>query len=338
MYLAQREPWSVPLQMVGLIAQELQSQGVAVEDYLQGSPLCPQDLATPDKPIAYRQMLELIRRGVTLSRRAGLGLDVGRRQTPAGLGLLGYAINCCATARDALLTGAKYHAVASSINRLALSEDARHAYWIATPPIDLQEALPFAIEEEFSAFCRNSELLTGKKAPLVEVHFTYDAPAYVYRYQEAFNAALRFNAPTNQIVFDVGALDLPILQGNPLSVAHGVQLCENFLANNPSTDDLTLRICAMLLRTPGVFPPAEEVAASLHMSARTLRYQLAQIGQSYQAIVERLKLQLSRDYLENSPLKVEDIAWRLGYLDARNFRRAFKAWTGVTPSEYRRTG
>jgi transcriptional regulator GlxA family with amidase domain len=54
--------------------------------------------------------------------------------------------------------------------------------------------------------------------------------------------------------------------------------------------------------------------------------------------VERLKLQLSRDYLENSPLKVEDIAWRLGYLDARNFRRAFKAWTGVTPSEYRRTG
>jgi AraC-like DNA-binding protein len=252
--------------------------------------------------------------------------------------VLGYAINCCATARDALLTGAKYHAVASSINRLALSEDARHAYWIATHPMELHDALPFAIEEEFSAFCRNSELLTGKKAPIAEVHFTYNTPLYVDRYPEVFGTTLCFHAPKNQIVFDVGALDLPILQGNPLSVMHGIALCEDFLASNPRTDDLTMRICAMLLRTPGAFPPAEAVAAQLNISARTLRYQLAQVGESYQSILERLKLKLAKDYLHDSPLKVEDIAWRLGYLDARNFRRAFKSWTGVTPNEYRQAG
>lgn len=42
------------------------------------------------------------------------------------------------------------------------------------------------------------------------------------------------------------------------------------------------------------------------------------------------------EYLRHTRMTNEDIASRLGYSDAANFRHAFARWTGKSPSEYRR--
>lgn len=42
------------------------------------------------------------------------------------------------------------------------------------------------------------------------------------------------------------------------------------------------------------------------------------------------------DYVTTCALSVEDGAPALGFSDAFGFRHAFKRWTGMTPSEYRR--
>jgi AraC-like DNA-binding protein len=39
--------------------------------------------------------------------------------------------------------------------------------------------------------------------------------------------------------------------------------------------------------------------------------------------------------LRRTRMTTEDIASRLGYRDAANFRHAFVRWTGKTPHEYR---
>jgi AraC-like DNA-binding protein len=39
--------------------------------------------------------------------------------------------------------------------------------------------------------------------------------------------------------------------------------------------------------------------------------------------------------LTEGRLSIEQIAGRLGYRDPANFTRAFKAWTGETPRQYR---
>ena len=40
--------------------------------------------------------------------------------------------------------------------------------------------------------------------------------------------------------------------------------------------------------------------------------------------------------MANPKLEVQDIAQSLGYIDPANFARAFRRWTGESPSAYRR--
>ena len=41
------------------------------------------------------------------------------------------------------------------------------------------------------------------------------------------------------------------------------------------------------------------------------------------------------EYLRRTKMTSEEIANRLGYSDAANFRRAFTSWTGKNPSDFR---
>lgn len=330
--------WPVPIQLIWLIVEELQSQGIGADKLLHGSSLTAATLGDAERVLPYDETVALIARAQTLSRVPDLGIRVGRRQTPSGWGILGYAINCCATAGDALQMGVKYHRVSPSLNRLTLQHTGDLAYWTLHPPINLGEALPFAVEQEFVAFCRAGPLLTGRPVPLKEAHFSYPAPAYLDAYKQAFKCKLMFNAPLNQLVLDAECLDYPILQANPLSVATATRLCEQFLAAHPATNPLTMQIRKRLLEQPDRYPSAEELAAELHITSRTLRNRLRQSGQSYQQILDGVREQLARGYLQEAPLKVDDIAARLKFSDARSFRRAFKKWTGQTPDAFRANG
>ena len=46
---------------------------------------------------------------------------------------------------------------------------------------------------------------------------------------------------------------------------------------------------------------------------------------------------LSRLYLQDDHLAVFEVAFLLGYSEPSAFNRAFRRWTGSTPSEFRRS-
>lgn len=72
------------------------------------------------------------------------------------------------------------------------------------------------------------------------------------------------------------------------------------------------------------------------MEPRTLRRRLEAQGTSYREILAGVRQGLAIEYLRKTRMTTEDIASRLGYSDAANFRHAFLRWTGKTPHEYRR--
>ena len=80
----------------------------------------------------------------------------------------------------------------------------------------------------------------------------------------------------------------------------------------------------------------EHVATLLEMSPRTLRRHLARQRTSFTEILERWRRDSALTLLQNTNLRVADIAIRLGYSHLSNFERAFKRWTGHTPGSYRR--
>ncbi|MFZ6843579.1 helix-turn-helix transcriptional regulator [Undibacterium sp. RuTC16W] len=79
---------------------------------------------------------------------------------------------------------------------------------------------------------------------------------------------------------------------------------------------------------------AQDIAFALGLSPRSLHRLLVREGTSYQHVTEMVRMERAKRLLITT-LSMEDIAEKLGYSDARSFRRAFQRWTSLTPSEFR---
>lgn len=80
-----------------------------------------------------------------------------------------------------------------------------------------------------------------------------------------------------------------------------------------------------------------DIAEHVAVSERTLmrRFQKA-TGMSPQAYLQRLRLEAGKALLANSPFRLAQILERIGYRDDGSFRRQFKRYTKLSPTEYRR--
>jgi len=330
------ELWPIPVQLLALTARELERRGVSTKRLLEGSGVSEQTLFEPDKLLPYRTTQRILERGIELCPDAGLGLALGAQHSPSGMGMLGYGINCCATAADALEMALKYQRISSTLLQASLRQEGDCSYWVVTPPVDLGVLLPCVVEEEFSSLCQVFNVLTGEMIDLRAIHFQYPAPVNVAEYQRTFNCPLYFSSAENKISINPQQLQLPILQANPLSVAAAERMCIEFLEANPTVSDLVMQVRQLILEKQNHFLSEAAVAERLNITSRTLRNRLQKLGTRYQVILDSLREQIAKTDLINSTFTISAIAERLDYSDARSFRRAFKKWTGLTPDEFRK--
>jgi AraC-like DNA-binding protein len=73
------------------------------------------------------------------------------------------------------------------------------------------------------------------------------------------------------------------------------------------------------------------------MSPRTLQRQLKEYGVDFKRLVDDTRHRFSLSYLRDRKNTLTEIAYLLGYSEVSAFNRAFRCWTGSTPSDYRRT-
>ena len=80
----------------------------------------------------------------------------------------------------------------------------------------------------------------------------------------------------------------------------------------------------------------DQAARNLGISKRTLHRRLREEGASFRSVRDAVRRQAALARLERTGDPVAAIALDLGYSEPSAFFRAFIAWTGLAPSEYRR--
>lgn len=80
----------------------------------------------------------------------------------------------------------------------------------------------------------------------------------------------------------------------------------------------------------------EHVAKNLNLSVRTLQRKLAEEKTTFLKQLNHTRELLARSYLKDEYMSNDDIAFLIGYSDTNSFVRAFKVWTGMTITEYRK--
>ena len=80
----------------------------------------------------------------------------------------------------------------------------------------------------------------------------------------------------------------------------------------------------------------DRIARELGFSRQTLYRRLKAEGVTFEELVDGLRRRLALRFVREQRLPVKEAAWRLGFSDPAAFSRAFKRWTGSSPSAMRR--
>ena len=81
---------------------------------------------------------------------------------------------------------------------------------------------------------------------------------------------------------------------------------------------------------------ADQVASRLGMNRRTLHRQLARDGQSFSAILNAVRVDLARRYIEDRTLSLGEVAHLLGFSELSGFSRWFRTEFGRSPMSFRK--
>ena len=151
-----------------------------------------------------------------------------------------------------------------------------------------------------------------------------------------FGCRVRFKTSRNALVFRNGDLDRPfVTQNEELLRAIGAQL-EAELRERNTSPEVGEQVKHTLKRSlAGKRPTLQQVARELCMSARTLQRRLTDAELTFQQLVEDTRRELAHHYLKHSTVELNETAFLLGYEDANSFFRAFQAWEGTSPGEWR---
>jgi AraC-like DNA-binding protein len=249
--------------------------------------------------------------------------------------MLGYALAACASLADAMRLTLRYYQATTYLAVPTLQETKSQASIHLDPLHPVGGILPFIIEESFGgAVAILRSVMDNKLAPQ-ELRLSYSPPEYHQQYEAYFRCPVLFNQSSNAILWDRDSLLKISPAYNPASADMAEALCKEMTADQTEEDGLVYQVRYILLQSPGKFPQTAEVAERLHISERTLRRGLSSAGLSFQQLLDEVRAKIATEYLQTTELGIEDIALLTGFSDATNFSRAFKKWTGESPSAAR---
>ncbi len=317
-----------------LLGSEL---GVNTDAWLAGLQLSAEQLNDPLARISYRQAIEVIRRALPTLPIDDVGLAMGGKQNGGNFGLLGLAMKTARTFGDAVRIGLDYQRNLGPLMALTLEDDGGPTLAIvATTPEQANDLLPFLCEEMFSSVVMLGRELAGDAFSPLRLELAYPAPVHAGKYAELFRCEIRFEQGRHAMLLERHWMQLPFASYNPVTSQQALSLCRAQLAMLSLRGETTAAVERLLRPNLRDNPQMSEIALALHLSERTLRRQLAEEETSFSEVHDRLRTEQALELLQNPELDIAAIGNRLGFNDAREFRRAFKRWTGQTPSETRR--
>lgn len=330
----------IPMYHPRVLFQTAVAQGAPAERLLSGTGLSREVLDNPRARMTYSQFGTLSDNALQLTGNEALGLDFGQNIHLTNMGMFGLAVAASSTGQEALDTMLTYGPVVAPGFAFSQRNDGENLVIAMRPTLPMGTMHRFAIESTVACLAGvASFLLRGHQAgafprPQFSLRLDYPAPAHTERYASQLSSRVKFDQPVTEFIFSRAALGLKLDFGDPLTASEARRLCDFELSQLPGTG-LLEQVRALLTQTPGEYLSLLELSRALGTSARSLRRALSRLGSSYQTLLFEVRREHALDFIRSPHLSVESLAQKLGFSDARAFRRAFKRWTGVTPSEYR---
>lgn len=267
-----------------------------------------------------------------------LGLHLGQTISPKHLGVLGYVLLSCGTLGAALQRLQQYHQLIYDVNPMEMTNSGSKItlVWGQT----MGRPGPLVDETAISAlvqFCR--DIIAKPNYSPVSVAFINPTPPTTKPYQEYFGCPVEFEQAETRVTIELADLQTPLRTADSALIQILEQQANAMLSELPSynstpfSTEIQALVVSQLHQSE---PSAASIADLLNVTTRTLNRRLATEKTSFRHILQQTRHQLAMDYLQDPRLQLAEIALLLAYSEQSAFNRAFKAWQGQTPAQYRR--
>ncbi len=321
-----------PLMNLPSLVREL---GCNPDPIFASADFSPVEFANPNFEISFVSGSKLLSRCVVATGCDHLGLLLGERAFHSCLGVTGFMLPAAPNVGSALQDLVRHLDLHDRGAVVSLATNGYHTLLDYTICLSGVEATDQIYDLSMAVACNIMRTLCGANWNPVEVLLSRQPPCDIAPYRRFFQAPLRFGAGRCVLVFQTRWLDHPLDNADPLLHRHLEQEADelhNLQQTNLVTNLRLLLRKSLMVRKCAV----TEIARELGMHVRTLNRHLREEGTSYRRELEEIRYELARQLLlTDGRDSISKIAAALGYADATAFSRAFKSWSGSTPTEWR---
>lgn len=265
------------------------------------------------------------------------GLKASKYWHPSYFHALGYAWLASHTLRDALNRFVRYLRIVSEKIFITLKDESDGFTLILSYKL-LGLRVPAQIDMGMAMTIHICRLNFGENLKPASVNFMHDPPPCADEYLELFDAPVRFSAKRDSITFSKADVDRYLMGANPQLARLNDQVMIEYLAKL-NKDDIIDRVTAAIVdMLPSGGIADEKIAESLNMSVRSLQRRLKEVGTTFRGILDMVRKDLAATYVRDPEIELAEIAFLLGFSEQSAFSRAFRRWTGTSPSEARKSG
>jgi AraC-like DNA-binding protein len=270
------------------------------------------------------------------ARRSGdrdLGLHAGEKFQPAATTVLAHLVMSSANLLEAAGKVARLQRLVAHAAVLSVEERSDGVALVLTPQSGDLDITRQEMEFMATFLARFGAFVAAGGFALLRVDFAHPYPGDATEHERIFGCPVYFGSAETSLLFPWEVMRRPSPHFSA-EVARQLESVAEDYVGQLADPGVGGRVRGALRSRLGREPcGVEALAADLHMSPRTLQRSLGRENTRFSEILDDVRKERCIELIDagTAPSLVAD---RAGFADLRAFRRAFKRWTGCTPSEY----
>jgi AraC-like DNA-binding protein len=324
------------MRVVRGLVEAVEQAGVSRVDLLRAAELDATQLDSEEACVPRSMIYRVCEAALDLTGDPAFGLHWSERLHGSAFNPVSHLVAHAPTLRQGFESLSRFHRLLSDHPTFRLSEEADK---VKVDCFNLIGASPrmqrLASEMLVSGVIRLIRSFSAQ-ARVDSVAFEYPMPDYHSEYTRCFGLTPSFGQPHTCIVFDRALMNATSLHKDEdvhdalraIAERRILRLTQHTTFTSRVRDLLVEQLCAHQA-------DMTRVARAFGLSRRSLRRRLEAEGSSYRAIVKEALAIVAKQYLRDKRLTIQETAYEMGFADPTTFHRAFKRWTGKTPSAYR---
>lgn len=324
----------VAIELVEAIGEYLDSQGKPSDCFFQQQGFVVDD-DQHNGYVDFEVFSQLFEAAALYADDPYIGLKVGENFLARHWGRLGYLIMAGENGLEGIQYIQQFAAIVTNVLQLKWIADSKtlSCEFSLLADSTSRHVVDYFVSSSLSL----SQATSGNQMHYLSVHFVHDGGPTPTYYDEFLGSHCYFNQQQNKITVDIAGLKQVSAFRDPrlkkILEEHALQVLQALAAS----DELVEKVQRFILdQLPHGTPSLKQTSEYLGQNERTFQRLLSKQGINFQEMVDDLRMRMAMEYIRND-YNFLDIAMMLGYSEQSAFHRAFKRWTGMPPSRYRRS-